>query len=117
MHWDSIDFADVDFQTKYKIRVATCQGNVREKQKFLQVRELSGNFEKMSGNFDHLANVRELSGNFAMTIKFFLTALPSFAGILFSSTKIFCSPLLTQHTFPSYLVKILHYFCDYNLLH
>ena len=27
-------------------RVATCQGKVREKQNFLQVRELSGNFEK-----------------------------------------------------------------------
>ena len=53
------------------IRVATCQGKVREKQNFLQVRELSGNFEKMSGNFDHLTNVREMSGNFVMTIKFF----------------------------------------------
>ena len=52
-------------------RVATCQGKVREKQNFLQVRELSGNFEKMSGNFDHLTNVREMSGNFVMTIKFF----------------------------------------------
>ena len=51
--------------------VATCQGKVREKQNFLQVRELSGNFEKMSGNFDHLTNVREMSGNFVMTIKFF----------------------------------------------
>ena len=53
------------------LRVATCQGKVREKQKFLQVRELSGNFEKMSGNFGHLTNVREMSGNFVMTIKFF----------------------------------------------
>ena len=53
-------------------RVATCQGKVREKQNFLQVRELSGNFEKMSGNFVHLTNVRELSGNFVMTINFFL---------------------------------------------
>ena len=52
-------------------RVATCQGKVREKQNFLQVRELSGNFEKMSGNFSHLTNVREMSGNFVMTIKFF----------------------------------------------
>ena len=55
-------------------RVATCQGNVREKQNFLQVREKSGNFEKMSGNFGHLINVRELSGNFVMTI-FFLIEL------------------------------------------
>ena len=55
----------------YNIRVATCQGKVREKQNFLQVRELSGNFEKMSGNFSHLTNVREMSGNFVMTIKFF----------------------------------------------
>ena len=53
------------------LRVATCQGKVREKQNFLQVRELSGNFEKMSGNFGHLTNVREMSGNFVMTIKFF----------------------------------------------
>ena len=53
------------------IRVATCQGKVREKQNFLQVRELSGNFEKMSGNFGHLTNVREMSGNFVMAIKFF----------------------------------------------
>ena len=52
-------------------RVATCQGKVREKQNFLQVRELSGNFEKMSGNFGHLTNVGEMSGNFVMTIKFF----------------------------------------------
>ena len=48
---------------------------VREKsgknKNFLQVRELSGNFEKMSGNFGHLTNVREMSGNFVMTIKFF----------------------------------------------
>ena len=42
-----------------------------KKQIFLQVRELSGNFEKMSGNFGHLTNVREMSGNFVMTIKFF----------------------------------------------
>ena len=53
------------------LRVATCQGKVREKQNFLQVRELSGNFEKMSGNFGHLTNVREMSGNFVMAIKFF----------------------------------------------
>ena len=56
---------------KCKHRVATCQGKVREKQNFLHVRELSGNFEKMSGNFGHLTNVREMSGNFVMTIKFF----------------------------------------------
>ena len=37
---------------------------VREKQNFLQVREKSGNVEKMSGNFGHLSHVRELSGNF-----------------------------------------------------
>ena len=33
------------------VRVATCQGNVREKQNFLQVREKSWNLEKMLGNF------------------------------------------------------------------
>ena len=53
------------------LRVATCQGKVREKHNFLQVRELSGNFKKMSGNFGHLTNVREMSGNFVMTINFF----------------------------------------------
>ena len=46
-----------------------------EKQKFLQVRELSGNFEKMSGKFGFLTNVRELSGNFLMTIIFFLKVI------------------------------------------
>ena len=59
------------FRVQQVLRVATCQGKVREKQNFLQVRELSGNFEKMSGNFGHLTNVREMSGNFVMTIKFF----------------------------------------------
>ena len=54
-----------------KHRVATCQGKVREKQNFLQVRELSGKFEKMSGNFVHFTSVRELSGNFVITINFF----------------------------------------------
>ena len=44
-------------------RVATCQGNVREKQNFLQVWEKSRNFEKMSGNFDHMTHVRELRMN------------------------------------------------------
>ena len=58
-------------QIVVELRVATCQGKVREKQIFLQVRELSGNFEKMSGNFGHLTNVREMSGNFVLTIKFF----------------------------------------------
>ena len=74
----SIDFigvlikAGVDVNGENTInRVATCQGKVREKQNFLQVRELSGNFEKMSGNFGHLTNVREMSGNFVMTSKFF----------------------------------------------
>ena len=59
-------------------RVATCQGKVREKQNFLQVRELSGNFEKMSGNFGHFTNVREMSGNFVMAINFFWTWLAFF---------------------------------------
>ena len=59
-------------------RVATCQGNVREKQIFLQVREKSGNFEKMSGNFGHLTHVRELSGNFVVTFFFKLSKLPSY---------------------------------------
>ena len=48
-------------------RVATCQENVRGKQNVLWIREKSGNFEKMSGNFDHLTHVRELSGNFVMS--------------------------------------------------
>ena len=54
------------------------------KQYFLQVRELSGNIEKMSGNFEHLTNVTEMSGNFVMTIIYFSNYdLPSFACILF----------------------------------
>ena len=52
------------FFIKMLIRVATCQG----KTKFLQVREKSGNFEKMSGNFGHLTNVRKLLGNFVMSL-------------------------------------------------
>ena len=56
-----------------KTNISGCHvsGKVREKQNFLQVRELSGNFEKMSGNFVHLTSVRELSGNFVMTVNFF----------------------------------------------
>ena len=50
-----------------RCRAATCQGNVREKQNFLQVREKSGNFEKMSMNFGHFTYVRELSGNFVVS--------------------------------------------------
>ena len=46
-------------------RVATRQGNVKEKQNFLQVREKLGNFEKMSGNFGHFTHV--LSWNFVMS--------------------------------------------------
>ena len=57
---------------------------------FLQVGELSGNFEKMSGNFGHLTNVMELSGNFVMKIKFFLKMI-SFLLHTFSSPKIFVS--------------------------
>ena len=52
---------------KHKIRVATCQGNVRGKQNFLQVGEKLGILKKMSRNFCHLAHVREfcdvMSGN------------------------------------------------------
>ena len=40
-----------------------CQGKTKI---FLQVREKSGNFEKMSGNFGHFTNVKELSANFVM---------------------------------------------------
>ena len=47
-------------------RVATCQGNVREKRNFLQVREKSGNFEKCQG----ILAIWSLSGNFVMTIFF-----------------------------------------------
>ena len=72
VEWRSVDSGCVvAVFTPELLRVATCQGKVREKQNFLQVRELSGNFEKMSGNFGHLTNVREMSGNFVMTIKFF----------------------------------------------
>ena len=51
----------------HEYRVTTCQRNVREKQNFLQDREKSGNFEKMSGNFGHLTHVKELPGNFVMS--------------------------------------------------
>ena len=60
----------------YEVKVTHTSGlpRVREmsgkNEIFLQVREKSGNFEKMSGNFGHLTNVRELSGNFVMTIFF-----------------------------------------------
>ena len=47
-------------------QIAICEGNVTEKQNFLQVRE------KMSGNFSYLTHVREfcddISGNFVMTL-------------------------------------------------
>ena len=78
-------------------RVATCQGKVREKQDFLQVRELSGNFEKVSGKFGFLTNVRELSGNFLMTIV-----------CLFFEVLNFCWPCFTQHSFPLYLFQKLN---------
>ena len=55
-------------------RVATSEGKVRKKKIFswspspcILVREKSGNFEKMSGNFSHFTHVRELSGNFVMS--------------------------------------------------
>ena len=44
---------------------------VREKSGKNKILSRSGNFEKMSGNFGHLTNVREMSGNFVMTINFF----------------------------------------------
>ena len=52
---------------------------------------MSGNFEKMSGNFGHLTNVREMSGNFVMTINFFLNMVGIFCLHTFSSPKIFVS--------------------------
>ena len=58
----------IEKEVTSKIIVATCQGNVGEKQNFLQVRENSGNFEKNVGNFGHLTHVWELSGNFVMTL-------------------------------------------------
>ena len=62
-------------------RVATCQGNVREKQNFLQVRE-------KSGNFGHLTHVRELSGNFVMSCQ----------GIV----RKFCHDIILRLKLPSY---------------
>ena len=86
------------------LRVATCQGKVREKQNFLRVRELSGNFEKMLGNFVHLTNVRELSGNFVMTIIFFqkmisLLLLVYFFQVLKFLLALFLSVYNSHHTF------------------
>ena len=80
------------FQTGMKLlrvhRVATCQGNAREKLNFLQVREKSGNFEKMSGNFGHLTHVRELSGNFVISCQ----------GIV----REFCHDIIFRLKLPSY---------------
>ena len=88
-------------------------GKVREKQNFLQVRELSGNFEKMSGNFGHLTNVREMSGNFVMTINFFLNMVGIFLLAYISSPKMFVSlaslSIYSHHTF----FKMLYYFYEY----
>ena len=75
----------------------------RKKQNFHQVRELSGNFEKMSGNFVHLTNVRELSGNFVITINLF-PKMSSFGGVLFSQIlkfllDLFLSACNSHHTF------------------
>ena len=64
-----------------KNRVATYLGSVREKQIFLQVRE-------MSGNFGHLNHVRELSGNCVM----------SYQGIV----REFCHDIIFRLKFPSY---------------
>ena len=51
---------------------------VREKSGKNKIFSRSGNFEKMSGNFGHLTNVREMSGNFVMTINFFLNMVGIF---------------------------------------
>ena len=63
------------------LQVITGLPHVREKQNFPQVREKSGNFEKMSGNFGLLTLVREfghaMSGNFVMKF-FFRLKLPSY---------------------------------------
>ena len=86
------------------VRVATCQGKVREKQNFLQVRELPGNFEKMSGYFVHFTNVREFSGNFVMTINFFpkiirILLLVYFFQVLKFLLALFSLSIHSRHTF------------------
>ena len=52
-------------------RVPTCQGKVREKWKFLKVREMSGNFDVCQGNLKITAKVREMPGNFEQTVRQF----------------------------------------------
>ena len=45
-----------------------------EKLKFLQIREMSGNFEKMSRNFGHLTHVREFCDVMLENFKFQIQA-------------------------------------------
>ena len=62
-------------------------GKCQEKQNFLQVREKSGNFEKLSGKFGHLTHVRESLGNFVMSCQ----------GIV----REFCHDIIFRLKFPS----------------
>ena len=67
---DGLDFVRCEKGLRvYLHRVATCQGNVSEKQNFLQVREKPGNFEKASGNFGHLTHVREFCQDIFLRLK------------------------------------------------
>ena len=105
------------FKTRHNNRVATCQGKVREKLNFLQVRELSGNFEKMSGNFVHLTNVRELSGNFVMTINFFPKIISILLLVYFFQVLKFLLALFLSAYIPIIpFSKMLHYVYDFILI-
>ena len=46
-------------------------GKSQGKTNFFPGQGIVWDFEKMSGNFGYLTNVREMSGNFVMTIEFF----------------------------------------------
>ena len=68
MHWtfySVIFFTEIRFLLVKAVR--TGLPRVREKQNFLQVREMSGNFEKMSGN--HLTHVREFCNDIVFRLK------------------------------------------------
>ena len=68
---------------KWKIRVPTCQGKVREKWNFAKVGDMSGNFDECQGNLKNKAKVREMSGNFEQTVREFSSiCVPVFSKLI-----------------------------------
>ena len=78
----------------------------------------SGNFEKMSGNFVHLTNVRELSGNFVMTFNFFPKMISFFFLLVyfFQVLKFLLALFLSAYIPIIPFSKMLHYFYDFTLI-